>query len=491
MSRNVQNLHVPFRGGVDLITPATSLDPGAALLAINYECPIEGGYRSVAGYLALGSVPGQGPILGVAVWKGEPYAIRQINPGSTANLYRWTGASTWVEAGTELPVGRYEFAIGNLFATAASEALYMVCPNGKPFEWDGTTFAQLTGAQSGASYIRVHKNHLFLGFEAGSLQHSALGDPTDWTTDSGAGEIGAQDQISGLALAPGGVLVMFGRDSIQALYGSSSEDWELRSLSANTGARAYTVAEMRQPIFINERGVTNLEATEVFGDFIQSDLTRQVQPLFSNDYRPVCACVSKERSQYMVWDDTGRGLRVTISGNQVLGVTTTEFPHVPTTCAVGETIGGDEVAVFGDAAGNVFRLDQGTSFNGAAIESTLVTAFNHCGSPTARKRFRRVFLESVGADSVDLTVLPSFDYDDWQIARHFRSAETLAAGGRWGFSDWDGFVWDGPYQSETPISISGTAVNINLSFHHSSAVNAPHTIRGYTLHYTPRRLRRG
>lgn len=488
-----QSAYVPFGGGIDLVTPATRMEPGRAILAVNYECPIEGGYRSVAGYTRLGTgVPGEGPILGVEVWQGEPYAIRQEVGETTAALHRWTPSETWERVGGGLPVGRYEITVGNLFATAAGEALYMVCPNGRPFKWDGSTLTELTGAQVGASYIKAHKNHLFIGFEAGSVQHSAIGDETDWTVNGGAGEIGTQDVVSGLAVATGGVLVIFGRDSVQGLYGTSAADFELRSISANSGARAYTVVEMRQPVFINERGITSLEAVQSFGDFAQADLTRQIQPLFSNGYRPVCATYSKALGQYRVWDDSGRGIRLTISGSEILGVTVTEFPDQPTTCATGEKSTGDEVTVFGTSDGNVHQMDTGTSFAGEPIESILVTQYHHCGSPTIRKRFRRAYLETTGTNSTTFSVLPELDYGDERVARQRREfISVMASGGNWGVSTWGDFVWSAPYQSNTPIALTGTGENINMAFYHSSADVEPHSIKGYHVHFTQRRMMRG
>lgn len=56
MSRNVVKMpqvkadYYALQGGLDLVTPAISVSPGAALDAQNYEPYISGGYRRIDGY---------------------------------------------------------------------------------------------------------------------------------------------------------------------------------------------------------------------------------------------------------------------------------------------------------------------------------------------------------------------------------------------------------------------------------------------------------
>jgi len=487
-----KSAYVPFMGGIDLVTPATSLNPGAALLAINYECPVEGGYRSIEGYTKLGgTLPGQGNVLGVTVWAGNTYAIRENATAGAASLHKWDGA-TWTSIIANLPVGRYDFAIGNLFATAAGENLYFVCPASKPYVYDGSTVAELTGAQSGAQWITTHRNHLFIGFIVGSVQFSAPGDASDWTTAGGAGEIGTGDILNGLEPARGGVLVFLGQDSLRALFGSSSADFEVRDISLNSGARPFSVSSMVTPYFINERGPTSLQAVDTFGDFAESNIGRQIQPLISDGFTPVASCVSRELSQYRVWASDGRGIRVTISGNTLVGITLTQFPHAPVVADGGEAASGIEILVFGDKDGNVYQMDRGTSFAGDTIKATLTVAYNHVGQPSARKRFRRAYIESQGLDATEFFVLPSFSYGTESIARHRKAAiDFFASGGLWDLDTWNNFAWSGPYQSDTPFSIAGSGINMNFSFYHESATTRPHSIKGYSLHYTMRRLNRG
>jgi hypothetical protein len=78
--------YTPFDGGVDLITPATQIKPGRLLAGMNYECPVEGGYRAIDGYAQIGDpVPGEGSVLGVAVYDDggscDPQRDRAVERG--------------------------------------------------------------------------------------------------------------------------------------------------------------------------------------------------------------------------------------------------------------------------------------------------------------------------------------------------------------------------------------------------------------------------
>jgi hypothetical protein len=47
---NTQSKYYPFNGGLDVVTPALSVDPGFALAMVNYEPFYNGGYRRIDGY---------------------------------------------------------------------------------------------------------------------------------------------------------------------------------------------------------------------------------------------------------------------------------------------------------------------------------------------------------------------------------------------------------------------------------------------------------
>lgn len=48
--QSTKSKYFPFNGGLDLVTPALSVDPGFSLAMANFECWFNGGYRRVDGY---------------------------------------------------------------------------------------------------------------------------------------------------------------------------------------------------------------------------------------------------------------------------------------------------------------------------------------------------------------------------------------------------------------------------------------------------------
>lgn len=486
--------YTPFDGGVDLITPATQIKPGRLLAGMNYECPVEGGYRAIDGYTQIGDpVPGEGSVLGVAVYDDTYHAIRKETGLSSAGFWKWTG-SAWSKVVGGMPLGRYTFDVAAFKAVSSSRELFMQADgaSAKPWKYNGVTCAEIAAAPAGGKFIKAHAFHLFIGFEDGSLQWSELGNPTLWGALGGAGELGVSDNIAGLSSTAGGVLIVFCRDSIHTLYGTGSSNFELKRLTANAGAKAYTVADMAIPFFVGDRGMTSLQAVQEFGDFAVGEWGRFVEPLFTKQgFAPTAAVVSKRKNQYRVFDQSGRGVWATVAGAEVRGITLVQLAHkIESTCS-GELDDGTEVLLFGDEAGRVFKMDAGNDFAGADISSWFVTAFNHMKAPTVRKRFRRIYLDIEPNEGVLFNVLPQFDGGTDEIARHrVISLQSAAAGGLWDVAQWDEFAWSGPIFDRRGIPIAGTATSIALLVQSTRNGTGPHTVTGYTTHYAPRRLRR-
>lgn len=486
--------YTPFEGGLDLITPATQVKPGRLLACQNYETPIQGGYRAVDGYSLIGAViPGEGDILGVAVYDDTYHAIRKETGVSTAGFWKWTG-SAWSKVVGGLPLGRYTFDVAAFKALSSSRELYMQADlsTAKPWKYNGVTCAEISAAPAGGKFVKAHAFHLFIGFDDGSLQWSELGNPTLWGALGGAGELGVSDNIVGLSSTAGGVLIVFARDSIHTLYGTGSSNFEMKRLTSSAGAKAYTVADMAIPFFVGDRGMTSLQSVQEFGDFAVGEWGRFVEPLFTQQgFIPYAAVTNKRKNQYRVFNNAGKGVYATVVGAKVVGITMVQLGHNIRAMGSGEFDNGTEALIFGDDLGAVYLMDNGNSFAGSVINSWLVTSFNHVKSPTVRKRFRRAFIDVEPNAGVSFNVLPMFDGGDDEIARHrVLSVTSDPAGDLWDVGKWDEFAWSGSLFDRTGMPISGTASSIGFLIQSSRTTTAPHAMTGYTLHYTPRRTRR-
>lgn len=487
-----RSAYIPLGGGLDLVTPPRQLNPGAAVAAINYECPVTGGYRRIDGYTQLGpEVPGEGPLLGVVTFADDHYAVRKDIALDSATLYRLSVAGdAWEVVGEGLHPGRHEFDEGNAYATEAGRSLYGV-GGGKPFELSlAGAFVELTAAPSGATMIALHKNHLFLGFRAGSLQFSSIGDPADWdAATGGAGEIGVGQTLTGIAKGVGGVLHVLCRDSIQTLRFTSAADSVLEVTVPGAGARSRSAQSLMMPYFVGERGITTLQAAQEFGDFTPLQPGRLVEPLFAGgglSDRVTASSISRTKAQYRVWFDNGTGMYMSNTG-----ITQVQYPDQVVVAHAGEFASGEEALLFGDDQGKVYRLDHGDDFNGTPIRAFLTLAFTDLRAPSTRKRFRRAFWDVRSGSDARIWVQPDFDYGDTETGRPRRDPiDFLLGGGLWGADNWNEFNWSVPTLGQEPLDVTGTGTAINFAIFSESS-SPPHELLGYDLQFDVRRNRRG
>jgi hypothetical protein len=230
-------------------------------------------------------VAGSGDILGVWEYNDVAYAFRNSTDGLSCKMYKATSSGwTVVTTPTLVAGGSFEFVNHNFTGSSSSEKMYGVDGKNKAFQFDGTTFTQLTTGMTTdtPTHVGVHKNHLFLSFDGGSIQHSGIGDPTSWTLNTGAGELGIGTEITNIDSMRGNALVISGADRISVLYGTSSADWDLKSFSTELGVVINTTEVIDAGlVWFNGRNVTYMSTTQAFGDFNTASLSTLVTKLLS------------------------------------------------------------------------------------------------------------------------------------------------------------------------------------------------------------------
>jgi hypothetical protein len=455
----------------------------------------------------IGVVPGSGPILGVWVYNGKMYAFRN-NAGNTAAVMYVATTSGWQVVTTPALVagGRYEFVNYNFSGAANALKMYGCDGKNKAFQYDGTTFTQITSTASPdtPSHIAAHKNRLFLAI-LGSMFLSAPGAPTGvWAAvGSTAAEIGIGDEITAMLPLPadsssGGAMAVYSRNKTAILYGSSTATWNIVSVSPDTGALAHTAKYVSMGIALDDRGVTSLSATQNFGNFAASSISKAVQPYIDKRVGLVTdSSVLRSQNQYRVYFSDGSGLAFHLENGQMRGVLPIIYPD-PVSCIVsGEDIDGAEVVFFGSSNGYVYQTEVGSSFDGVAIESWIRLAFNAERGPTTRKRWRRASLETRIPSYAKIYMAYEQDYGDYSLPvaatsleEFAQTVETPGGGGFWDQFTWDEFTWDSPLISPPIYDLNGTSRNISLLFFSNDAYSEPFTLQSVNLHYTPRRIQR-
>lgn len=528
---------------------------------------------------AIQKVPGSGPVLGVAVYRGDVYAARDAADGKTAAVYR-SSPSGWQSVRTGLlPGGRFRFDVANFSGVSTTVALFGVDGKNRPFKWDGSTFTKMgpifgseatsvssvtvgtggreftilestrswtagqeliahstadaskrmtgtvvsytsnvltlnvmTAEGSGTAadweigradfqdkpyLVADHKDHLFLAYPLGQLQTSNLGDPMTYT--STAALFGVGDEVTGLASMKGGVLGVFCLNRVNTLSGSSAADWSMELYSSSAGAKHDTAQEMGgNALFLDDRGLTSLQATQSFGDFEPAIFSRDVKPLLdAYAARVVGSRIAKGKFQYRLYADDGTRVTAAILSPEAVvspkdvSFTRQKYAHLPTCIAQGDMDDESDGLFFGTQDGYVMREDVGTSFDGEVIDAVMRLHFNHLKSPANKKRYRKLEMELESPDDVTVFFRQQFDYADGNYQASLTNEALVAGGGgQWDASSWDQFRWSLPIANKAEANIDGVGRNMGLLIWHESAQDRPFLLQGLLLQFTAMGLSR-
>lgn len=460
----------------DTVTGATSAATAVARRVV-----------TTSGTWAAGTAAGRLVLYG----QSGTFQSENLDVGANLNVATIAGdsAATTLNAG-----GLYEFRNHNFFGASGSKRMYGTSGVNPAFEWDGETYVPITTAMEvdTPTHVAAHKNHLFLAFPGGSVQHSGLGEPHVFTVVTGASEIGLGDEITALIDDYAHVLGVMGRNKTAVLYGSSSDDWDLVHLADEAGAVAGTAQVLARPIYLDDQGVRSLASVEQWGDFQASTLSVLVKPWLDakreKDVFPTTSVRIKTKNQYRLFFDDETGLIVDFSrgpNKPEFGVL--DFGLVVRSASSYEDTDGTEMVLFGSDDGYVYRMERGTSFDGAKIEAYFRLAFYNCGSPRLKKGFKGATLEITGEPDVTLFASAEFSYGDAdQPAAGEISFDVDGGGGFWEQSNWNEFYWDVQVVGIANARFDGQGTNISLSVASELTYAKPYTVHGVTVHFNPR-----
>lgn len=390
--------------------------------------------------------------------------------------------------------GRYQFVNYNFGGAAGTVRMYGCDGINPAFEFDGTVFVPVTTGMAADSptFIAAHRSHLFLSFGS-SVQHSAITNPYSWTAILGAGELAAGEDVTGMTPHVGSdqssALVIMTRNRIQILYGNSSADWKLINSETDVGGHAYTQQKIGDMYWLDDRGLTSLQAVFQFGNFQGSTVTQQIQDWLKEKVpRAQDSCIVRSKNQYRMFFNDKYALYLTFINNKIAGVMPVLFEDEVTCSVSGEGVTGEEQMYFGSTDGLVYQMDKGTSFDGDVITAFFTTAYNHIKSPQIRKRYRKALLELRGTGYLSLQFGYELDYG--QVTTTQAEDVTLQSNlgaTYWDAFTWDNFFWDGKTLSPSDLSIGGSGENIALAVLSQTAISPSFTVTGMLVHYTPRR----
>jgi len=488
-----------------------STTSGWTLVPLGYEMPFNTGSIEIAeGNIVVGQTSGATAtvtrvVLSSGIWTsstaaGYLYFASFTGSFSAGENLRVSGTpyavvgATGAAAITLNPNGRVETTMGNFGGNSNQTRVYGVDGVNKGFEFDGIVYVPLrTGMTTDVpNKVAFHKQHLFFAYNQ-SVQFSSLGLPYQWNPVLGAGEIALTNNVTNYLVQPGdqstGAMAIYTDSDTYILYGTSSANWNLVSYNVGTGAKPYTAQNMAQSYVFDDRGVINLQTTLNYGNFDSAALTLNIRP-FIQQRRNLAtgSSLNREKAQYRVFFSDGYGLYLTVSNNNLIGVMPVQFPNAVNVVCEGESPDGAETTFFGSTNGYVYRLDAGTSFDGASIAANVTLVFNAIKSPRILKRYRKGSLEITGTSYAEFTFSYDLGYSTTEIGQSsgFSYSSNLVSS-FWDSIYWDDFVWDGRTLVPSEVEIVGTAENIAVQIASDSDIYQPFTVNSTILHYSMRR----
>jgi hypothetical protein len=324
------------------------------------------------------------------------------------------------------------------------------------------------------------------------VQHSGIGNPLAWdAATDGAGEIGVGRNIHAFESLPGDVLAILADSALYLLRGTSAADWSLTLHSDEVGAVEWSVQSIGMPRYLTNRGLTGLDTTQAYGDFVMSTFSQQVQTyLLEMKSRVVASTRSRNKDQYRLFFEDGTGLIAKFRSKKV-EFTRIDYGKVVRCTASVDDADGNEVLLFGSDDGYVYQADSGRSVDGLPIVGLLRLPFGHLGSPQHMKRFHKAVLEMDGPPGTEITFSYEYDYANPGVPRgQQRQLLVDGGGGIWGAATWDAFAWGSQVVGSAEGYLTGSGVNIGMYIRTESAYVAPHTLHGIILHYSIRSRKR-
>ena len=393
---------------------------------------------------------------------------------------------------TLLPGGKFEFEIINFFGTAGTERLYAADGVNLMGEFDGTTWVPIrTGTPTDApKFIKEHRKHLLCSI-LGSLFVSAIGNPYTYSAIQGAAEVGTGSVITGLSPEVGdgnsGAMLVLTDQRCFMLYGNGVLDFSLVLHSPTSGGKAYTVQNLGYSHFLGSRGVTQLMATQSFGNFQLNVLTKDIQPLIDQKRgMEISSCVIRNNNQYWLLFNDGSGI--------IMQVVQSNNMNAPTIGpAMSFDYGSDRVmnvidsfidvdgvdrVLAGATDGYVYELNKGTTLDGDSMRFNLMLHFNHSRSLRVRKNYRRTVFHVEAQGYAEFKVGHDLGFGKRGIRQSRLQDQAInGKGGFWDSFVWTEFVWDTPMVEELNVYTPGNGDSIALIVAGDSEITEQFTLQ--------------
>ena len=374
--------------------------------------------------------------------------------------------------------GAYKFREYNFYGGISTKRLYGCDGVNRAFEWDGTNYIpilvnNLDASLDKPSSIETFQFRLFLGYSAGSLQYSTVSDPTVFEVLTGGGYYDTGQPVMDIKDITNNTLAVFCDSSIWFLSGASKTTWVFSRYTDDLGCKSSSVQGASNLIFMYKNYIVSMAATQKFGDFSTSTLSKDVEPLIKTESDLfTCSVRNLKKSQYRMFFSNGNGITLTMQNGKVMGFTKFQYP-VTISCVYSDD--DNDITIAGATNGFVYYLDSGNSFDGAEIEGYLRFPYHSFKTPRNVKQFIKILVQSsfplLLGDFTEIKHSMSFGYGGTLYQRGLESEDTIYGGGAFWDDDsmWGSFLWDSQIVNEFEDDVEGMGENMSLTLSFSSS----------------------
>jgi hypothetical protein len=356
-----------------------------------------------------------------------------------------------------------------------------------------------TSSVEGASIVASFKEHMFYAGMSSTPQEVVFSQPFDedaFSSGSGAGSIKVDDTVVGLKVFRENLFI-FCENRIFKLSGSSSSDFAVSAVTRDIGCiNGKTIQEFAGDlIFLGPDGLRTVAGTARIGDVELGTISSNVQSIFDDNITDASvfeSIVIPEKTQYRLFFSKAGALETRTEGlicvlkGQEGGQQAYEFSKVKgIKPAATDTfiLVGDILVLHGGFDGYIYRQEEGSTFDGTAINAKYRSPDLTMNDPGIRKHMQRVIVNYKPESIIDADLFVRYDYESADSLRPAAyPLDSTDIAGVYGTSTYGTPTYGGASQPlvRQPVEGSGFAVALRVN---DGGSTDPYSLKGFQLEY--------
>jgi len=418
---------------------------------------------------------------------------------ATSDSSRTVVSESWTERDTgRTNAGKYSFERFNFDGT---EKIVVVDGVNDPTVFNSSLSATdvTASAVEGASIVVSFREHMFYAGMSSTPQEVVFSQPFDedaFNSGSGAGSFKVDDTVVGLKVFRDNLFI-FCENRIFKLTGSSSANFAVSAVTRDIGCiNGKTIQEFAGDlIFLGPDGLRTVAGTARIGDVELGTISSNVQSVFDDNITDASvfeSIVIPQKTQYRLFfskagalESRTEGLICVLKGQQG-GREAYEFARlkgIKPACTDSFVTIGDVLILHGGFDGYIYRQEEGSTFDGSAINGKYRSPDMTFGDPGIRKHMQRVIVNYKPESVIDADLFVRYDYESAESARPAAyPLDSTDIAGIYGVSTYGTPTYGGASQPLVRQSVEGSGFAIALRVNDGGSTD-PYSLKGFQLEY--------